>query len=107
MAVMKRSIIAWCVCIAAFLVYVVACITPAIDFGPQRGGPEGLHGTTRGSATIPLGLLHMGVTVTAPTIPVTYKVTAATWLANPLGLFGLVLLCFRISAPATVLAGMA
>ncbi len=108
MAVTKRSILAWCVCVVTFLVFVAACLSPAIDLGPQIGGPElaSPHGINSGARALFWGWTHLIVFI-VKSASWSEKATSLTWFANPLALISLILLACRISAPATVLAGVA
>jgi hypothetical protein len=78
----------------AALLYVAACVAPAIDFGPQSGDPSGasLHGVAKGFTALIGGWVSLlGLHL--------------AWLANPLLFFGWILLGVSKS-PYAVTAGL-
>jgi hypothetical protein len=87
-------------------VYCTACIAPAIDFGPPRGGPHGLSGESSGIATLATGWMQL-IVITSPQITLEHKISAASWLANPIGLLGLILLACRLPMFAVFPSGIA
>ena len=66
------------------LLLVTACLCPAIDFGPQRGGPEGLHGVTSGWLAFVFGGVMLIIVDPSPEFSWVQKLVFVTWLANPL-----------------------
>ena len=99
-----RVVRGWCA--AVVLLYALACTLPAIDFGPQKGGPEGLHGTVTGFIALALGWISF-LWVTSPQFSLEQRVTGITWLANPLGLLGLIFLACRRPATTATLGALA
>ena len=89
------------------LLLVTACLCPAIDFGPQRGGPEGLHGVTSGWLAFVFGGVMLIIVAPSPEFSWVQKLVFVTWLANPLLVLGWILLAckkFRGAVAAGLLA---
>ena len=107
MPVSPRMRVVWAWCAAVILLYIVACAVPAIDFGPQKGDPHGVSGELSGLHALVLGLVSMVVTVPRPDFTPLQKVTFITWLANPLGLLGLIFLACRRPATTATLGALA
>ncbi len=106
MPISLHSKLAWAWCAGVVVFYGTACATPAIDFGPQKGGPEGLHGVKLGGVALATGWINL-VAVGSPALTPADKVTMLVWLANPLGLVGVILLACRTPIPAAVAGAMA
>ncbi len=106
MAVEKRSILAWSFCLTAFLVFLTACLLPAVDFGPSPFGSGRPDGVFSGSYALGWGWANI-LRAMAPDLNWHERASALAWLANPIGLTGMIMLGFRLSAPATVMGGTA
>ena len=76
------------------LLFMIACLSPAIDFGPQRGGPEDLHGVVRGWVAFVFGGV-MAIIVASHDGEWSVKFAFVSWLANPLVVFGWILLACK------------
>lgn len=108
MTITKREWIAWSFSVATLHFYVVACGLPAVDNGYQ-GSPGPFSGGGGGIQRGIFALLFGWIDLIKVKSGVTWQqqVSLHAWLANPLGLVGLILLGFRLSAPAAVASFLA
>lgn len=83
------------------LLFVIACLCPAIDFGPQRGSPEGLHGVVSGIGAFVWGGISAGILASHPRGGAA-ELAVVPWLANPLVGLGWILLAYRRYGGAVV-----
>ena len=91
---MRQLAIRHVVLAAVSLLFMIACLSPAIDFG-QRGGPEGLRGVVRGWTALVLGWVAAIIIAPIPQLGWSQKLVFASWLANPLVVFGGILLAYK------------